>query len=182
VLTVCGLLLGAAALRRDRPAGRRQWLVRAALGAEVGACWLLLYSVDVALTEAYTLPFAAVALLLGAIEMRRRTDLSSWIAYGPALAGGFLPSLALVLLGQDPGWRWVTVFLAAIATVILGAAYRLRAPVVTGAAIALVVALAEMIKLLVQGRTAGAVLVALAGVVLIVVGAISEQRLRSALR
>jgi hypothetical protein len=44
------------------------------------------------------------------------------------------------------------------------------------------VALAEMIKLLVQGRTAGAVLVALAGVVLIVVGAISEQRLRSALR
>ena len=182
VLTVCGLLLGAAALRRDRPAERRQWLVRAALGAEVGACWLLLYSVQVALTEAYTLPFAAVALLLGAIEMRRRTDLSSWVAYGPALAGGFLPSLALVLLGQDPGWRWVTVFLAAIATVILGAAYRLRAPVVTGAAIALVVALAEMIKLLVQGRTAGAVLVALAGVVLIVVGAISEQRLRSALR
>src|SRR5262249_57837434 len=53
VMTVVGLLLGAAALRRDRPAARRQWLVRAALGAEVGACWMLLYSVDVALTEAY---------------------------------------------------------------------------------------------------------------------------------
>jgi len=55
-------------------------------------------------------------------------------------------------------------------------------PGVGSARLRVVVALAEMIKLLVQGRTAGAVLVALAGVVLIVVGAISEQRLRSALR
>jgi hypothetical protein len=60
--------------------------------------------------------------------------------------------------------------------------YRLRAPAVTGTVIALVVALAEMIKLLVQGRIAGAVLVALAGVVLIVIGAVSEQKLRGALR
>jgi hypothetical protein len=182
VLTVIGLLLGAAALRRDRPAARRQWLVRAALGAELGACWLLLYSVQVALTEAYTLPFAAVALLLGAIEARRRTDVSSWVTYGPALAGGFLPSLALVLLGQDPGWRWVAVFLTAIMTVILGAVYRLLAPVVTGTSVAMVVALAESIKLLSRGQTAGAVLVLIAGAVLIAVGAVSEQKLRGVLR
>ena len=47
VLTIWGLLLGGAALRRDRPPDRRAWLVRAALAAEVGATWLLLYSVEV---------------------------------------------------------------------------------------------------------------------------------------
>lgn len=182
VLTIWGLLLGAAALRRDRPAVRRQWLVRAALAAELAACWLLLYSVEAGLPEAYTLPFAAVAVLTGAVELRRRPELSSWTAYGAALAGGFLPSLALILVGQDPVWRWVSLFAAAIVTVILGSWRRRRAPVVTGAGVTVVVAITEMIRLLVQGAVAGAVLVAVAGLVLIVLGAMSEQRLRGALR
>ena len=182
VLTIWGLLLGGAALRRDRPAIRRQWLVRAALAAEVGASWVLLYSVEVGLTEAYTLPFAAVALLSGALELRRRPELSSWIAYGPALAGGFLPSLALVLVGDRVVWRWVALFAAAIVTVIMGTWRRRHAPVVTGSSVAVVVALTEMIRLLVQGAIAGAVLVAVAGVVLIVFGGLSEKRLRGALR
>jgi hypothetical protein len=182
VLTIWGLLLGAAALRRDRSALRRQWLVRAALAAELAACWLLLYSVDVGLPEAYTLPFAAVAVLTGAVELRRRPDLSSWSAYGAALAGGFLPSLALVLAGQDVVWRWVSLFAAAVITVILGSWRRRRAPVVAGAAVAVVVALTEMIRLLARGALAGAILVAVAGLVLIVFGALSEQRLRGALR
>jgi hypothetical protein len=181
VLTIWGLLLGAAALRRDRPAIRRQWLVRAALAAELAACWMLLYSVEVGLPEAYTLPFAAVAVLTGAVELRRRPELSSWTAYGAALAGGFLPSLVLVLAGEDAVWRWVTLFAAAIVTVILGSWRRRRAPVVAGAGVAVAVAVTEMIRLLVQGAIAGAVLVAVAGLVLIVFGALSEQRLRSAL-
>jgi hypothetical protein len=181
VLTIWGLLLGAAALRPDRPAIRRQWLVRGALAAELAACWLLLYSVEVGLPEAYTLPFAAVAVLTGAVELRRRPELSSWTAYGAALAGGFLPSLVLVLAGEDAVWRWVTLFAAAIVTVILGSWRRRRAPVVAGAGVAVAVAVTEMIRLLVQGAIAGAVLVAVAGLVLIVFGALSEQRLRSAL-
>jgi hypothetical protein len=182
VLTIWGLLLGAAALRRDRPAIRRQWLVRAALAAELAACWVLLYSVDVGLAEAYTLPFAAVALLTGALELRRRPELSSWTAYGAALAGGFLPSLVLVLAGQDAVWRWATLFAAAVVAVILGSWRRRHAPVVSGAGVAVVVAVTEMIRLLVRGAIAGAILVAVAGVVLIVFGALSEQRLRGALR
>jgi len=182
VLTIWGLLLGGAALRRDRPAARRQWLVRAALAAEVGACWLLLYSVEVGLAEAYTLPFALVALLGGALELRRRPELSSWIAYGPALAGGFLPSLALVLVGDRVVWRWVALFAAAIVTVIMGSWRRRHAPVVTGGSVAVIVAVTEMIRLLIQGAIAGAVLVAVAGVVLIVFGGVSEKRLRGALR
>jgi hypothetical protein len=182
VLTIWGLLLGAAALRRDRSTARRQWLVRAALAAELAACWLLLYSVEVGLPEAYTLPFAAVAVLTGAVELRRRPDLASWTAYGAALAGGFLPSLALVLAGQDAVWRWVSLFAAAVVTVILGSWRRRRAPVMAGAAVAVVVAVTEMIRLLVRGALAGAILVAVAGLVLIVFGALSEQRLRGALR
>ena len=86
-------------------------------------------------------------------------DLSSWVAYGPALAGGFLPSLALVLVGQDPGWRWVTVFVAAVADRDHRlVARRRRAPAVTGAAVAMVVAVIEMIRLLRRrARIAGAV-------------------------
>ena len=182
VLTIWGLLLGEAALRPDRSAQRRLWLVRAALAAELGAAWLLLYTVEVGLPEAYTLPFALVALLTGALELRRRPDLSSWLAYGPALAGGFLPSLALVLVGDDPLWRWVTLFAAAIVTVIVGSWRRRRAPVVSGSTVAVAVALTEMVRLLIEGEVAGAILVAVAGLVLIGFGAMYEQRLRGALR
>ena len=178
VLTIGGLLLGAAALRRDRTMRRRYWLVRAALAAELGACWLLLYDVEIGLTEAYTLPFAAVALLLGALELRRRHELSSWVAYGPALGGGFLPSVALIIVGADPLWRWVSVFVVAVAAVIIGSWRARQAPAVTGAAVAIVVAIVEMIRFLLAGEIAGALLVALAGVVLIVFGAIAERRRR----
>ncbi len=182
VLTICGLLLGAAALRRDRPARRRHWLVRAALATELGACWVLLYDVQVGLTEAYTLPFAAVALLTGALELRRRRELSSWVAYGPALAGGFLPSVALILVGANPPWRWVSVFLVAVGAVIIGSWRGRQAPVVTGATVAVVVAITEMIYLLLDEKIFGALLVGLAGVVLIVFGALAERRLRGARR
>ncbi|HEX6870040.1 MAG TPA: hypothetical protein VF163_02990 [Micromonosporaceae bacterium] len=181
-MTISGLLIGLAALRRDRPAQHRQWLVRTALAAEVAACWLLLYAVDVGLPEAYTLPFAAVGLLAGALELRRRPDLSSWLAYGPALAGGFLPSLALILIGEDLLWRWVALFASAIVIVILGTWRRRLAPVVTGSTVALIVAVVETIKLLLSGAIAGAILLGVAGLILIVFGALSEQRLRGALR
>jgi hypothetical protein len=132
--------------------------------------------------EAYTVPFAAAALLVGALELRRRRDLSSWMAYGPALAGGFLPSLALVLVGEDVVWRWVTLFMAAITAVIVGSVRRRLAPVVTGGAVAIIVAVVQMIRFLAQGAIAGALLVAIAGVILIIFGAVSEQKLRGALR
>jgi hypothetical protein len=178
VLTIWGLLLGVAALRRDRTAARREWLVRAALISELFASWLLLYSVQVGLPEGYTLPFAAVALLVGALELRRTPDRSSWQAYGPALVGGFGPSLALVVVGNDPVWRWVTLFAAAIVTVIVGTYRRRRAPVVTGAVVALVVALVEMIRFLARGQIAAALLVAVAGAVLVGFGGLSERRRR----
>src|SRR4029079_14150114 len=130
------VLFGLAALRRDRTTGRRTWLIRAAFTAEVGACWLLLYSAQVGLPEAYTLPFAAMALLAGVLALRRRPELSSWVAYSPALAAGFLPSLALVLVDIDPNHllRRGLLFVGAVHTVIVGSMRRRQAPAVTGSA------------------------------------------------
>jgi hypothetical protein len=179
VLTIWGLLLGVAALRRDRTPRLRQWLVRAALVAELFASWVLLYSVQVALPEAYTLPFAAIALLAGALELRNNNQLSSWLAYGPALVGGFAPSVALVLIGHDAVARWVTLFAVAVLTVIVGSSRGLRAPVMTGGVVVVIVAVAEMIRFLVRGQIAGALLVALAGGILVGFGARSEQRRRA---
>src|SRR5690606_31552199 len=48
-LTICGILLGLAALRTDREPGRRMWLVRLAIATELFACWLLLYGVHIGL-------------------------------------------------------------------------------------------------------------------------------------
>jgi len=184
VLTIWGVLLGVAALRRDRPASRRAWLVRAACAAELGACWLLLYDAAVGLPEAYTLPFAFVALLAGAYELKRRPDLSSWVAYSPALVAGFLPSLALVLVDVDPNHllRRGLLFVGAVVTVIVGSWRRRQAPVITGSAVAVVVALYFLMLLWISGTVAGYLLFALAGLVLIVLGAVYEKRLRGALR
>jgi hypothetical protein len=67
---------------------------------------------------------------------------------------------------------------AAVLTVIVGSGRRLSAPVVTGSAVAVVVALVEMIRLLSRGQIAGGLLVAVAGGVLVGFGAISERRRR----
>jgi hypothetical protein len=142
VLTIWGVLLGVAALRLDRPPNQRIWLVRAGIAAQLGAAWLLLYSAEVALPEAYTLPFATVALAAGVLELRTHPELSSWVAYGPALAAGFLPSLALALVqGGVPWQREALLFAAAIVAVVVGSWRRRSAPVVTGGAVAVVVAL-----------------------------------------
>jgi hypothetical protein len=147
------------------------------VAAEIGGAWLFLYTVEVGIAEAYTLPFALIALLTGARVLRRRPDLSSWLAYGPALAGGFLPSLTLVVIGNDPPLRWVTLFAAAIGAVIVGSWRRRRAPAVIGSSVAVAVAITEMARFLARGEIGGALLVALAGIVLIVFGATYEKRL-----
>jgi hypothetical protein len=177
-LTIGGVLLGGAALRHDRSAKTRVGLVWLALAAEIGACWLLLYGLHIGLIEAYTLPFAIAMLMAGWIEQRRREQ-SSWLAYGPGLGGAFLPTVVLVLVGEDPGWRWAAVFFAAVAVVIAGSLRGWgRAPVFTGFGIAVIVAMFKMIWLLRDHNVAGALLVGLAGVFLIVFGAFAERRLR----
>jgi hypothetical protein len=145
VCTFWGLALGVRALRPGEPAVVRHVLVVVAATAEVVAWWLLVADLRVFTLEAYTLPAAAVALLAGRLALRTRPALSSWTAYGPALAAALLPTLASVLVGADQPMRRLLLGLAAMAVVLAGAHARLQAPVVIGGTVLALVALHELI-------------------------------------
>jgi hypothetical protein len=123
----------------DQASGR-VWRAAAATGCELLAWWLLLVSRQVAAVEAYTLPAALAALAAGWWARRSRPELSSWLAYGPALAAALLPSLVLV----DPPLRRLLLGAAAVAVVVAGARRRLQAPVLVGGAVAVLVAVREL--------------------------------------
>lgn len=141
LLAAWGAVLGVSALRPYRGTAERRTLFWSAVGCEVIAWWLMLALADVALPEAYTLAFALLALLVGLLELRHRADLSSWIAYGPALVAAFLPTLVIVLAGDDNPVRQVLLLLGGVATLIFGANRRQQAPVIVGAVVTAVAAL-----------------------------------------
>ncbi|MET7402205.1 permease [Dactylosporangium sp. NPDC005572] len=177
-LTAFGAILGLSAARKGRSGRQRTILVIAASIAELLAIWLLLVTVKVALPEAYTLPFAALALITGLIEIRNRPELGSWLAYGPALVAGFAPSLVIAVVDtESPELRRVLLILAAVITVAIGAVRRQKAPVAVGAAVTVIATINELVRidlpwwmqLLLYTGT---------GVLLISLGATYEQRRR----
>ncbi|HEY0535592.1 MAG TPA: hypothetical protein VGD29_28750 [Actinoplanes sp.] len=169
-----GAVLGLAATRRDRRANQRRALFWTAVGFEVVGWWLFIALADVAVPEAYTLPFAAMALLVGIFEARTRPDLSSWAAYGPALLAAFVPTLGIVVASHDNEVRQVLLLLGAVGTLIVGSITRQQAPVVVGAAATVVAALTFAATLV------GPWLVLVpVGVILLFIGATSESRRRA---
>jgi hypothetical protein len=163
-------VLGLSATRANRRPTERRVLYWSAAGAEVLAFWLLMRVSQVALPEAYTLPFAAMALLIGVTELRQRPDLGSWAAYGPALVSAFLPTTVLVVLTDTSPVRQVLLLLGAVATLIIGAMSRQRAPVVVGGVVTTVAALSLL-------RQVGPWLVLIpVGLVLLFIGANYEKR------
>lgn len=140
---------------------------------EIVAWWILMRVADVALPEAYTLPFAALALLVGVLELRHRPDLSSWVAYGPALVAAFVPTLAIVLATDSSMLRQVLLLLGAVAVLIFGTTSQQQAPVIVGAAVTAIAAIHALFSL-------GPWLVLIpAGLVLLVLGASNERRRRA---
>jgi hypothetical protein len=109
------------------------------------AWWLLLADRGVTLVEAYTVPLALVGLLAGFAALRARPELHSWVGYGPALAAGFLPSLALAVSDGTP-WRRLLLGLAALLAVVAGSVRRRQAPVVSGGVVLVVLALNELAR------------------------------------
>ncbi|MFB7179514.1 SCO7613 C-terminal domain-containing membrane protein [Streptomyces sp. NPDC056257] len=178
VLALAGVVCAGAAVRPERRA------VGWAAGALfVAATWVRLADAGVTTPEAYTLPVTVPALAVGFLRRRRDAEASSWTAYGPGLAATLLPSL-LAALG-DPDWvRPLLLGLAALALTLIGARRRLQAPLLLGGAVLAVVAVHELAPYVVQ--VAGAlprwVPPALAGVLLLAVGATYEKRLRDARR
>ncbi|GIE95895.1 SCO7613 C-terminal domain-containing membrane protein [Paractinoplanes rishiriensis] len=174
LLAAWGAVLGLAASRAGRTPRERRILFWTAVGFEIVGWWLFIALADVALPEAYTLPFAALALAVGVVESRHRTDLSSWAAYGPALLAAFVPTIGLVLAGDKSELREVLLLLGAVATLIAGSVYRQQAPVVVGAVATAFAAIHFAMTLV------GPWLVLVpVGILLLVFGATNENRRRT---
>ncbi|MFD5483086.1 SCO7613 C-terminal domain-containing membrane protein [Streptomyces hawaiiensis] len=178
VLAGCGVIAAGTALRAGRrPAGY------AATALFVLAAWVRLAAWDVGTPEAYTLPVTVPALLVGALRRRRDPQASSWTAYGPGLAATLVPSL--VAAWFDPHWtRPLLLGTAALLVTLLGARHHLRAPLVLGGSVLALVTLHELAPYVVQvtGALPRWAPPALAGLLLLALGATYEQRIRDVRR
>ncbi|MFF9686638.1 SCO7613 C-terminal domain-containing membrane protein [Streptomyces sp. NPDC014623] len=179
VLGLCGVLAAATALRPER----RRAAGYPAAALFVAAAWVRLAASGVAAPEAYTLPVSVAAFTVGWLRRRRDPAASSWVAYGPALSMTMVPSL--VVAWADPHWlRPLLLGVAALAVTLAGARLRLQAPLVVGGSVLALDGLHELAPHVVQvfdalPRWAPP---ALAGLLLLAVGATYEQRLRDARR
>jgi hypothetical protein len=147
------------------------------------ATWVRLAAWEVTTPEAYTLPVAVPALLVGVVRRRRDATASSWTAYGPGIAAALAPSLLAVW--GDPQWqRPLLLGAAALLVTLLGARHHLQAPLVLGGVTLALTALHELAPYLVQ--LAGALPrwapPALAGALLLALGATYERRIRDVRR
>lgn len=178
VLALCGVIAAGTALRTERrPVGY------AATALFVLAAWVRLAAWDVGTPEAYTLPVSVPALLVGALRRRRDPQASSWTAYGPGLAVTLLPSL--VAAWADPHWtRPLLLGTAALLVTLLGARHHLQAPLVLGGSALALVTLHELAPYVVQvtGALPRWAPPALAGLLLLALGATYEQRIRDVRR
>ncbi|WP_431917823.1 SCO7613 C-terminal domain-containing membrane protein [Nonomuraea jabiensis] len=142
------------------------------------ASWLRLGADEVTVVEAYTVPCSLVLLGSGWLR-RRRAPVSSWAAYGAGLSFTMLPSLVVVY--SDTEWRRsLALGVLALAVLFAGARFRLQAPTVIGGVVLAGVVVRELAPyvselFLVVPRW---VPIAVGGVLLVVVGATYEARIR----
>ncbi|MGJ9423379.1 SCO7613 C-terminal domain-containing membrane protein [Aeromicrobium sp. CF3.5] len=116
----------------------RRWYVWPGIAAFVVAYVLLIVDSGFGFVEAYTLPLAAIALGGGVLLLRRTPSTSSWVALGPGLVLGLLPSLPQAL--ADPtGLRALLLGLAATVTLAVGARLGRQAPFLLGVGVAALV-------------------------------------------
>ncbi|WP_406056647.1 hypothetical protein OG462_10375 [Streptomyces sp. NBC_01077] len=178
-LALGGVLAAATAVRPER----RRFASWTAAVLFLLATWVRLAVWEVTTPEAYTLPATVPALVVGFLRRRRDPEASSWTAYGPGLAATLLPSL--VAAWTDPEWvRPLALGVAALAVTLLGARFRLQALLVLGGSVLALDGLHELAPYVVQvvGALPRWLPPALAGLLLLAVGATYEQRLRDARR
>ncbi|MEV7007368.1 hypothetical protein [Streptosporangium sp. NPDC051022] len=174
---VAGVLMAGTALRPDR---RRAGYV--ATGLLLMASWLRLLASDITVVEAYTVPFSLVLLAFGWWRARRAA-MSSWAAYGSGLASSLLPSMIAMLTGE--GWlRPLLLGGVCLAVLLAGARFRLQAPALLGGLVLAAVALHELAPWItrVVMEVPRWVPMAFGGLLLVVVGATYEARLRDVRR
>ncbi|KAF0791715.1 SCO7613 C-terminal domain-containing membrane protein [Streptomyces sp. FR-008] len=179
VLALCGVLAAATAVRPERRPGAGYL----AAGLFATATWVRLVSAGVTHPEAYTLPVSVIACAVGLLRRRTDPEASSWTAYGPGLGVTLGPSL--LALWSDPHWqRPLLLGAAALAVTVTGAVRRLQAPLLLGGGTLALVALHELAPHVAQVFDALPrwSVPALAGLLLLALGATYEQRLRDARR
>ena len=134
-----------------------------------GSWWAL---AGVALLEAYTLPGATVLVAVGAAALWQSDRLGSFPALAPGLAMGLVPSTVLAMAEGGP--RVLAVLGVGAVLAATGGILRLRAPLLAGAAVVVVISLVELgpvVASLPRYLTFG-----IAGAVLLITGATFEQR------
>ncbi|MEV4018569.1 hypothetical protein AB0J35_49560 [Nonomuraea angiospora] len=142
------------------------------------ASWLQLGADEVTVVEAYTVPCSLVLLGAGWLR-RRRAPVSSWAAYGAGLSFTMLPSLVVVY--SDTEWRRsLALGVLALAVLFAGARFRLQAPTVVGGVVLAGVVVRELGPYVSEMLLAVPrwVPIAVGGVLLVVVGATYEARMR----
>ncbi|MFI8514243.1 SCO7613 C-terminal domain-containing membrane protein [Streptomyces sp. NPDC085460] len=176
-LASAGLIAAGTALRPER----RRAGAWAAGALFLAAAWVRLAVWGVTVPEAYTLPLTVPALAVGFLRRRRDPSASSWVAYGPGLAATLLPSLAAVWAAPS-GARPLLLGAGALAVTLLGARFRLQAPLLLGGTVLALVGLHELAPYAVRlvGALPRWLPPAAAGLLLLAVGATYERRLREA--
>ncbi len=179
VLALGGVIAAATAVRAER----RTVAGYLAAALFVLATWVRLAASDVTTPEAYTLPVTVPGLAIGVLRRRRDAQASSWTAYGPGLAATLVPSL-FAAWGDAHWLRPLLLGVTALAVTLAGARLRLQALLVIGGTVLALDALHELAPYVVQvvGALPRWLPPALAGLLLLAVGATYEQRMRDARR
>ncbi|MCD4525405.1 SCO7613 C-terminal domain-containing membrane protein [Nocardioides sp. cx-173] len=170
-LTVAGVLVTASSLVHER---------RRALAVPGGALlllatWVRLADLGVEAPEAYTLPLAAVLVLVGLRRVRRDPAASTGASLTPGLVLATVPSLLWVLAGDPVSPRAVLLGAGCLTLVLAGTRLRWSAPLVVGATVGAVLAARELAPYVAE--TPQWVVLGVAGVLLTVVGVTWERRL-----
>jgi hypothetical protein len=169
-----GVAALAVSIRRDR----RPFGLAGGLLLSVSS-WVRLADAGVDDPEPYVAPIAVVALVMGVLRRRSHPAASSWEAYGSALGIALVPSLLKSLGDEDPT-RGLLLLMVCMSLVLVGATTRQQAPLALGAAVGALDALwlvAPYANALPRWLVLGVL-----GLLLVVVGATYEARLRDARR
>ncbi|WP_152436885.1 SCO7613 C-terminal domain-containing membrane protein [Nocardiopsis xinjiangensis] len=136
-LACLGVVVLCSALRPNR-----RFLAVGGTGLMFAALWTALASWEVAVPEAYTVPPALAAVVVGR-EWSRRADRSaqpsSWLALGGGLLLLLTPSTVMAVLQDEPAWRILAVVAVGLAVTLWGLRARLKALLVVGGAALIVV-------------------------------------------
>jgi|GEM_PF-2130703 len=167
-------------------------VVAAIAAAVFGA--VALVGVGVRPVELVTVPPALGGLAYGALTLRRKPASRTWPTLGPWLALLTVPSLLHDFAGSEPLagtgqtwlggselWRVVSLGVVAVAMVVIGAVYRLQAPLVLGSAVLLVHGAAQLWPWISTAYVAVPwwLWLGLGGALLIYVAARYEKRMRA---